>query len=111
MTLEEHNRNLCAVLERARAKGVRFNPDKMRICVTEVPFFGHLITAQGLKADPEKVRALYDLPSPQNREQLENVLGMANYLQKFAPNIAQITGPMRDLLKSDSEFVWERPQN
>ena len=110
-TREEHNRNLCAVLERARAKGVRFNPDKMRVCVTEVPFFGHLITAQGLKADPEKVRALYDLPSPQNREQLENVLGMANYLQKFAPNLAQITGPMRDLLKSDSEFVWDRPQN
>ena len=83
----------------------------MRICVTEVPFFGHLITAQGLKADPDKVRRLYDLPSPQNREQLENVLGMANKLQKFAPNLAQITGPMRDLLKSDSEFVWDRPQN
>ena len=79
--------------------------------MTVVPFFGHLITAQSLKAGPEKVHALIDLPPPHNMEQLETVLAMANCLQKFAPNLAHITGPMRDLLRSDSEFVWEHPQN
>lgn len=107
---QEHDQNLRVVLERARAKGIRFNLDKLVVGVTEVPFFGHLITSSGLKPDPSKIRAIASLSVPQTRAQLENVLGMVNYLQKFAPNLAEITGPMRALLKNDVEFIWDQPQ-
>jgi len=32
---------------------------------------------------------------------------MVNYLAKFTPNLAETTAPMRNLLKKDSEFVWD----
>lgn len=110
-TLDEHNRNLRNVLTRARMKGIRFNPDKCVIGVQEVPYFGHILCASGLKPDPGKVSSIVDMQPPRDRGELETVLGMVNYLTKFAPNLADITAPMRSLLRRDTEFIWDSAQN
>ncbi|MCG7868790.1 MAG: hypothetical protein JAY74_20765, partial [Candidatus Thiodiazotropha taylori] len=107
---EEHDQNLRKLLERAREKGVRFNPEKCTIGVHEVPFFGHVISDQGLKADPSKVEAIVNLKPPDCKEKLETLLGMANYMSKFAPRLADITAPLRVLLQDKVAFVWDAPQ-
>jgi len=109
-TRQEHDTNLLRCLERARAKGIRFNPDKCKIAVQEVTFFGHVISSNGLKPDPSKIEAITKLGIPQNRTELETLLGMVNYLQKFAPNLAEVTSSMRSLLKKDVEFIWDHAQ-
>ena len=109
-TRDEHDRNLRKVLDRAREKGIRFNPDKMKIGVKELPFFGHLVTDEGLKIDESKLQAILKLDVPDDRQKLERFLGMVNYLAKFAPNLAELTAPLRKLLKKDSEFFWDQPQ-
>ena len=38
------------------------------------------------------------------------MLGMINYLAKFAPRLSETTKPIRDLLKDDSEFLWDQSQ-
>ena len=108
---EEHDANLRNILMRARSKGVRFNPDKAVICATEVPYFGHLLSSKGLKPDPEKVSAIINMEPPHNINELQTVLGMINYLTRFSPNLAETTAPMRFLLKQDSEFLWDSPQD
>ena len=50
------------------------------------------------------------LDVPDDRQKLERFLGMVNYLAKFAPNLAELTAPLRKLLKKDSEFFWDQPQ-
>ena len=110
-TREEHDRNLRSVLDRAREKGIRFNPEKCTIGVNEVPFFGSIITDKGLKADPSKIEAILKLEVPDSREKLERFLGMVNYLSKFAPNLSEITSPLRSLLKKETEFLWDEPQS
>ena len=35
---------------------------------------------------------------------------MTNYFMKFAPNLSIVTALMIDLLKKDSEFVWDMQQ-
>lgn len=40
---EEHDKNLRHLLDRTRLKGIRFNPEKCIISVSEVSFFGHII--------------------------------------------------------------------
>ncbi|KAI4881888.1 hypothetical protein NFI96_006947, partial [Prochilodus magdalenae] len=77
-TKEEHDENLRAMLRWTRESGLKFNPDNCRICVREVSYFGHKLTANGLEPDPLKVKA-----------ELETILGMVNYLAKFAPNLAE----------------------
>ena len=53
-TKAEHDTNLKAVLDRARDKGIRFNADKCRIGLSEIPYFGHIVTSSGLKPDAAK---------------------------------------------------------
>lgn len=79
-TAEEHDTNQRAVLQRCREKGVKLNPDKRAFRVTEISYFGSLLTADGLKPDP----AIREMPPLTNAEELQTVLGMVNSLAKFA---------------------------
>ena len=109
-TRTEHDQNLRNALNRAREKGICFNPDKCTIGVTEVSFFGHIISSTGLKPDPSKIEAILQLPVPDSREKLQTFLGMVNYRAKFAPNLAEVTNPLRLLLKKESDFIWDETQ-
>lgn len=102
---EEHDRNLRAMLSRTRERGLKLNPEKCCICVTEVSFFGRKLTADGLKPDPFKVKVIHDMKPPENEAELETILGMVNYLAKFAPNLAEISAPLRHLLRKETQFT------
>ena len=54
----ELDENLRRVLDKSREVGPKFNPKKKRDRVPEVSFVGHLFTSEGLKPDPEKIRAI-----------------------------------------------------
>lgn len=110
-TREAHDRNLRAMLQRSREKGVRLNPEKSIIGATEVSYFGHCLSSEGIKPDPEKVAAVKMMKPPRNRAELETVLGMVNYLAKFAPGLSETNAPMRQLLKQSSEFLWDKQQD
>ena len=47
------------------------------------------------------------MPSPTSKEELETVLGMATYLGEFAPNLSDVTAPLRDLTKKENAFIWD----
>ena len=67
---------------------------------------GHVITSNGLQVDPKKVEAIVDMETPKDREAVQRLLGMTNYVQRFAPRLADATKPLRDLLKKENAFVW-----
>lgn len=77
-TKQEHDDNLMAMLQRSRERDVRLNPENCTICVKEVSYSGHTLSHEGLKPDPQKVRAIQDMTPPQNKAELETVLGMVN---------------------------------
>ena len=110
-TREEHDSNLHKVMQRSRERGVKLNIDKLEVGVPEVRYFGHILSDQGLKPDPDKIAAITQMEPPRNRAELETVLGMTNYLSRFAPDLAEITSPMRALLNKKYEFVWDQQQD
>ena len=109
-TKAEHDENLRKVLERSREKGIKLNADKLEVGLTEVHYFGNVLSAEGLKPDPQKVAAIRDMNPPRDKSELETVLGMINFLARFAPNLSEVTSPMRQLLQKQAEFVWDSPQ-
>ena len=55
----DHDGNLEGFMKRCQMKGIRLNCMKLDYKCKEVTFHGHLLTTEGLKADPQKVRAIY----------------------------------------------------
>ncbi|KAK2709399.1 hypothetical protein QYM36_013157 [Artemia franciscana] len=87
-TQEEHDERLAAILERALVKGIRFNEEKCEFSVSRVKYFGHVISSEGMQPDPDKIRAINNMPSPSCREELQTLLGMINYLAKYIPSLS-----------------------
>ena len=102
----DHDANLRAVMERARETGLRFNADKCKIRCTEIPFFGHTISANGLRMDPQKMEAISKMDPSSNLADLQSFLGMTQFLSRFVPNLASLSANLWDLTKKSSDFQW-----
>ncbi len=103
-SVEEHDKRLKCVLDRVRAINMQLNPTKCRFRVSEVPYVGHLLTDKGVKPDPEKTKAIRQMPTPEDKHGLQRFLGMTNYLSKFIHRYSEITAPLRQLLRQDAEW-------
>ncbi|KAK3742464.1 hypothetical protein QZH41_002413 [Actinostola sp. cb2023] len=65
---QNHDQNLKRLLERARKVNLRLNSSKMCLRQPEVKFMGHIISKEGLKPDPDKVKAVENMPKPTTKE-------------------------------------------
>ena len=109
-TDEQHDKRLEEVLKRCAELNLTLNKEKCRFKVQSVTYLGNIISADGIKADPEKVRAISEMPPPTDRKGVERLLGTVNYLAKFVPNMSTVMEPIRVLLRKDTEFSWMKPQ-
>ncbi|KAL9978343.1 hypothetical protein ACROYT_G015844 [Oculina patagonica] len=102
-SLEKNER---AFLQKCREWNLKLNKTKLKRAQTEVRFMGHLLTPEGLKADPSKVEAILDMPPPNDIKGLKRFLGMVNYLAKFLPLLSDMTEPLRRLDDKEVEWCW-----
>ena len=109
---QNHYANLVHLLEQARKANLWLNSSKMNFRKSEVRFMGHLITKDGLKPDPEKVRAVQEMPKANFQERTPNIslLGFVNYLFKFLPRLSEVTKPLREMTGKEAKFIWS-PQH
>ena len=63
-TPEEHDIRLVSLLERCRQVGIKLNKQKSEICASKIKFLGHEVSDQGLHADPDKIEAIMEMPTP-----------------------------------------------
>ena len=72
----------------------------------EVTYLGHKLTGEGVKPDQSKVDAILNMPAPNDKQGVQRLLGMVNYLTKFIPGTAEINTPLRELLKKNVPWHW-----
>ena len=108
--VKDHERNLIALLERCRENNIKLNSKKLQLRKQEVPYIGHVLTPDGLKPDPSKVKAIVAMPTPSGKKALQGLLGMTTYLAKFLPNLSDVTEPLRRLLDKDVQWHWNDTQ-
>lgn len=101
-----HDETVRQVVERARVSNIKFNKDKLQYKLTEVKYVGHVFSAEGMKVDPNRAQTLLNLKAPQNKKQLQKLLGMFNYVRCFLPNMATVVAPLYTLLKGGVEWQW-----
>ena len=75
---QQHDERLEAVLKRLLEAGVTLNLDKCVFSTKQVKFLGHVISSNGIEVDPDKIKAIADLPPPTNVQEVRMFLGMVN---------------------------------
>ncbi|KAF1321596.1 reverse transcriptase, partial [Globisporangium splendens] len=74
--------------------------------VDEIPVLGCFVGKNGVRPDPEKIKAINDWPVPTSQKDLRKFLGLATYLHKYSQNYAGIIRPLSSLLKKDVDWKW-----
>ena len=106
----EHDARLKQVLTRARKVNLKFDAKKCKIKQEEVTLCWPCPSKDGLKPDPEKIRAVKEMKPPENAKELKTFLGFIQYLGKFMANMATESAPLRELLKTNVAWHWDHLQ-
>ena len=59
---EDHDNNLGKLLQRCRE--VNLNREKVELKQTKINYLGHIISSDGVRADPKKIDAVKQIPPP-----------------------------------------------
>ena len=93
------------VLHEIRQHGLKLNKSKCVFNVDKIVFLGHVITSNGIYPDPDKVKAVANMPAPKTKSELQTFLGMIAYLGKFISHLSDASAPLRKLIEKDS--IWD----
>ena len=81
------------------------NMSKCEFGMIELLYIGHVIYQEGVKVDPEKIKAILEWASPRNLTELRGFIGLCNYYRRFVKGYSRYTAPLTDLTKKGA-FSW-----
>ena len=106
--LVDNNQNLSKCIQRCKERNITLNEDKQETGLKDITFHGHKITSNGIEVDKAKVKAIVDMPAPTDVEGVRRLCGMAQYVSRFIPNLADTLEPLRKLTRKNASFVWSK---
>ena len=105
-TIEEHNDRLEEVLTRIKEAGLKLAPEKCRFLQTEIHYLGHVITANGVSTDPDKINSIRYWKLPMCKKEMQTFLGFCNYYRRFIHGYAKLSENLSSMIKKENKFGW-----
>ena len=75
-TIEEHLERLREVFQRFKDANLKINPTKCEFFQQKVPFSGHIMSRDGIQADPEKTSTVSIYPVPKSATEVKIFSGL-----------------------------------
>ena len=104
-TFDEHLSRLRSVFERLRDAGLKLKSSKCVFLQRQVSFLGHVVSAEGIQTDPEKIAAVRDWPTPTSISELKGFLGLVTYYRRFIPSFSEMAEPLNYLTRKQGVQV------
>ncbi len=105
-SLQEHVQHVRRVLQRLLENGLFVKAEKCAFHAQSVPFLGFIVSPEGVRMDPDRVKAVVDWPTPDSRKALLRFLGFANFYRRFIRNFSQLAAPLTALTSTKMTFRW-----
>ena len=81
--VSEHLGDLRAIFEVLRNYKLSLNASKCSFGVGSGKFLGYMVTHRGIEVNPDQIKAINNLQSPQNPKEVQKLTGMAAALNRF----------------------------
>ena len=97
-TLVEHLIHIYKVFDKLREEKLLINLKKCSF-VKELVYLGFIVSTEGLKMDPENVKAILEWPIPRSAIEVRSFHGMATFYRKFTRGFTSIFGPLTKTMR------------
>jgi hypothetical protein len=102
-----HSEDLRVVFERLRKHQLKMNPLKCAFAVQSGVFLGFIVHNRGIEIQPKSIKAIIQMPPPQNLKELKSLQGKLAYIRRFISNLSGRIQPFSKLMKKGAPFVWD----
>jgi transposase InsO family protein len=103
---EDHIKHLDMVFAKLADHGLRIKFTKSQLFRSQIHYLGFIVSRDGLRVNPEKVRAATEFPRPTNVKAIQAFIGLVGYFRTFIKDFAHTAQPLYRLLKNDTPFLW-----
>ncbi len=104
---ENHMEDLREVLGILRSSKLCLNASKCLFGVSSGKFLGHMVSYNGVEANPDQISALLNLEPPKDAKQVQRLTGMIAALGRFISRSADRYRPFFQLLGKKRKFLWD----
>jgi len=102
---KDHVRHIDTVLKCLIDANMRVSQEKTRFFKESVEYLGFIVSQDGTKSDPKKVRAIQEYPEPDSVYKVRSFLDLASYYRVFIKDFAATARPTTDTLKEENVSV------
>ena len=99
---EDHTTILQKLFDRLRKYQLKLNPSKCTFGATSGKLFGFIVGEEGIKVDPDKVKSIMDMPSPETEKEVRDFLERLNYISRFISHLTSTCEPIFKLLRKNN---------
>ena len=92
---------------RIRQFRLRLNPKKCTFGVTSRKLLGYMVSERGIEANPDKIKAILDMPASRTKKEIRGFLGRLQYINIFIAKLTDICEPISRLLRKSQPDVWD----
>jgi hypothetical protein len=98
------------VIDRLEIAGLQVDINKCEFDIPETKYLGLIISADGIRMDQNKIKAIMEWEPPAIRKALQSFLGFANFYRRFIQGFSSIIKPLHDMVKFTADrkvkFKW-----
>ena len=104
--MDQHKAHVREVLKRLRANGLYAGAQKCEFHKDTVEYLGYILSPDGLRMDPAKVKAITDWPEPRKVKDVQSFLGFCNFYRRFIYAYSEIIVPLTRLTRKKVTWVF-----